>query len=140
MTCPNLEHYATLMALMETTNISDDSTSDPFSGSSEDDFYPSEVTASSSSEIESQETVAKKRCSRYKSQNKKQNRQKRLRNSGLSYTSQSSSKKIKKNKNYNRRVKKSVASIAARKYQNPHALKSSINIGQLVTYRGKGSL
>lgn len=100
MTCPNLEHYADFLRGEEKSNTlsysnadSDGSSSGLFSDDSEDDFHPSAVTASSSSDTEKDTVrINRKRC-RCNSQNENQKQQKKLRNSGRAYVSLGALKK-----------------------------------------------
>lgn len=89
MTCPNLQHYSASFPLEDIhSDNNSNSSADPFSDDSNDDFNPSLVSENSSSDIEMQKVIHdRKKITNYKAQNKKQKRQQSLRNSGYSYTS-----------------------------------------------------
>lgn len=98
MTCPNLEHYSTIMESDSSmSSHKDESSADEFINSGSE-YCVSETTKSCTSEEYSEEEGVprfnrKRARSRYTFQNKKQQKQKSLRNAGLPYTSLSKSKK-----------------------------------------------
>ncbi|XP_067618546.1 modifier of mdg4-like isoform X3 [Eurosta solidaginis] len=101
MKCPNLEHYSrTMQCLNEETDSSVSNESYTSDGSihafseSESEFRLSEANESSSSEANKEKHFRQRlRCKYELKNNKKQKEQKLLRNSGLSYTSLSKTKK-----------------------------------------------